>query len=434
MKQTYEKRQDEYACAGSLTHEIFDRSLGSFHYLITRMKEPILSDVDTQTGVNSDIEQSSGGNSKSIYCGLHCVCMDEKVIVISCVGSGGANNLIRSIRASSYENATIVGLDANEYLVNKSLADKNYVVPTGSEDGYIGAVNEAIQRHDADLFIPQHESEIRTASALREELACPVQLPEDDVVDLCLDKFVLNQQLDAAGYPVPTTVSLGESTIEEAFEALAPGGQPVWCRTRYGSSGIEAQPVQSPQRAAQWVEYWNDQEGVPREQFTLSEFLPGRDFHVLTFWHDGELILGKGNERNQYFFGENTGIATPLVGRQLYDEQLNEICTSIVEEIAPNATGNFGFDFREAPDGTRKLTEINIGKFSMVNYFFNMSGEFNMAEAFLDAAFGNENRIPSLEDPYSDVDTDLFLSRGIDLEPEIFNLEEIEGVEQLGGP
>jgi hypothetical protein len=358
--------------------------------------------------------------------------MDDPVIVISCVGSGGANNLIRSIRASSYENATIIGLDANKHLVNKSLAETNYVVPTGSEKGYLSAVNEAIRRHDADLFIPQHESEIRTIASRRDELASQVQLPEATVVDLCLDKFELNQHLESAGYPVPQTVSLADYTVQEAFEALEPEGQPVWCRTRYGSSGIEAQPVQSPNRARQWIEYWSTQQNIPRDQFTLSEFLPGRDFHILTFWYEGDLILGKGNERNQYFFGENTGVATPLVGRQLYDDDLNEICTAIVEDIAPNATGNFGFDFREAPDGTRKLTEINIGKFSMVNYFFNLSGEYNMAEVFLDAAFGNESSLPSLGDPYSDVDTDLFLSRGIDLEPDIFSLEEIEEVERLG--
>lgn len=357
--------------------------------------------------------------------------MDDPCIVISCVGSGGANNLIRSIRASSYEDATIVGVDANKYLVGKSLADNNYVVPAGSEEGYIAGVNEAIERHNADVFIPQHESEIRTVAAHRDKLSCKTLLPEQDIVDLCLDKFELNKHLDAAGFPVPKTVSLSEYSIKEAFEELAPGDQPVWCRTRYGSSGFEAQPVQSPDRAEQWVDYWSRQLNVSRDQFTLSEFLPGRDFHILTFWHDGELILGKGNERNQYFFGENTGVATPLVGRQLYDEQLNDVCTRIVEEIAPNATGNLGFDFREAPDGTRKLTEVNVGKFSMVNYFFNMSGEYNMAEIFLDVAFEKENKIPDIENPYSDVDTDLFLCRGIDLEPEIFSLSDIEEHEQL---
>lgn len=348
------------------------------------------------------------------------------------MGSGGANNLIRSIRASSYADTEIVGLDANKYLVNKSLANHNYVVPTGSKDSYLDAINDAIRRHDADIFIPQHESEIRTVSENRDRLACPVQLPAPNVVELCLDKFNLNRNLAEQGFPVPETVSLGEYSIEEAFKKLAHGDQPVWCRTRYGSSGFEAQPIQSPERAAQWAEYWHNQQSIPYEQFTLSEFLPGRDFHILTFWKDGELVIGKGNERNQLFFGENTGAATPLVGRQIYDEQLNNRCTRIAEEIAPNATGNLGFDFREARDGTRKLTEINVGKFSMVNYFFNMSGEYNMAELFLDAALGKKEQLPDLDNPYGDANTDLFLSRGIDLEPEIFSIEEIEGVERLG--
>lgn len=358
--------------------------------------------------------------------------MAERTIVITCVGSGGANNLIRSIRASKYGSSSeIVGLDANEYLINKSHAGVNYVVPSGSEEGYVEAVNTAVRRHDADVLIPQHESEIRTLSGRRGEIDCTILLPEDDVVKLCLDKFELNQQLSDQGFPVPETLSLREYTVEEAFDTIGSGDEPLWCRTRFGSSSFEAQPVHTIDHAEQWITHWTTHGGLSREDFTLSEFLPGKDCHILTFWNDGELVIGKGNERNQYFFGENTGVATPLVGRQLDDEHLNELCTEITEAVAPNATGNLGFDFREAADGTPKLTEINVGKFSMVNYFFNMTGDYNMAECFLDVAFGNEEALPSLEDPYSDVDTDRYLCRGIDLEPDVFTTEEIAGVEDL---
>jgi carbamoylphosphate synthase large subunit len=358
--------------------------------------------------------------------------MASHTILVTCVGSGGANNLIRSIRSSKYgEETTIIGVDANKYLVNKSLADENYVVPRGSEDEYIDALNTAIDRHGVELVIAQHESEIRTVSERRNELHAPVLLPKHETVELCLDKYELNSRLEKLGFPVPETVSLRDVSVDEAFECLAPDGHPLWCRTRYGSSSFEAQPMYSREQAKQWITYWNERGGLPSDSFTFSEFLPGRDYHILTFWNDGNLVLGKGNERNEYFFGQNTGVATPLVGRQLYYEELNETCTAITKALDENAMGNWGFDFKEDRNGTPKLTEINIGKFSMVNYFFNMAGEFNMAELYLDVAFGNKNELPDLEDPYCDVDTDLFLSRGIDLEPEIFSVDEIDGVENL---
>jgi len=354
--------------------------------------------------------------------------MEKYAVVITGVGSGGANNLIKSIRASRYNETKIIGTDANKYLVNKSEADENYIVPLGTEERYIEALNTIIERHDAKTVIAQNEAEIRTISERRDELHCSVMLPDHETVTLCLDKFRLNKRLEEIGFPVPKTLSLDEITIEEAFELIAPDGQPLWCRSRYGSSSFEAQPMYSVRQAEQWISDWTERGGFERSEFTLSEFLPGRDFHILTLWNNGELLIGKGNERNEYFFGENTGVATPLVGRQIYDEDLNRRCTEMTKALAPSATGNFGFDFRVSVDGTPKLTEINIGKFSMVNYFFNLSGEYNMAEFFLDIVFGSEDLIPDLEDPYGDVDTDLFLARGIDMEPDIFSLEEIESV------
>jgi carbamoylphosphate synthase large subunit len=358
--------------------------------------------------------------------------MQDRTVIISCAGSGGANNLIRSIRASKYgDSVTTVGVDANKYLINKALSEHKYVVPYGSDEGYLDAINEIVARHDADLFIPQHETEILEVAKRRDELDCRTLLPKAETVELCLDKYRLNQRLDELGFQVPKTVSIGEMSISEAFEELAPGEQPLWCRTRFGSSSFEAQPMYSVEQARQWVTYWTERAGFSREEFTFSEFLPGRDFHILTLWNDGELLIGKGNERNQYFFGVNTGVATPLVGRQLYDEDLQRTCEEIARSLDVEATGNFGFDFRQDPDGVPKLTEINIGKFSMVNHFFNFSGDYNMAEIFLNVCFADETGVEDLEDPFGDNDTDLFLSRGIDLEPEIFSLDEIEGVEDL---
>jgi len=348
-------------------------------------------------------------------------------IIITGVGSGGGNNLIKSIRDSSYADERIVGIDCNKYLIKKSKADKNYIVPRGDEDRYIDAINEVINKEGADTIIPQNEAEIQRISAERDSLDCGVFLPDDETVQLCLDKYELQTKLSELGFPVPETVSLAETDVYDAFEMLS-DGEPLWFRTRYGSSSLEAQPVESPEQAADWIDRCVGS-GMDEDSFTLSEFLPGKDFHILTFWNDGELVLGKGNERLSYFFGENTGAATPLVGRQIDMPELNSVCVDIAEAIDGNARGNLGFDFKLDTDGNPKLTEINVGKFSMVNNFFNLSGEYNMAELFLDACFDGDATGPA--DPFSDVDTDLFLVRGIDLESEIFSLEEIESTEEI---
>lgn len=343
-------------------------------------------------------------------------------ILVTTVGSGGANNLIRGIRASKYGDATIVGTDADEVLIRKSHADHDYVVPYGNDPEYVDAINRVIDRHDVDVFIPQHETEIRRVARERAAIDASVVLPEEEVVTLLLDKYELPRHLRDQGFPVPETVHLADTSIDAAFERL--GGGPVWCRLRYGSSGPEARPVETPTQARSWIDYCIETHGYDRDEFTLSEFLPGADYQVCTLWDGGELVLGKGMERQRYFFDlQHTGAATPLVAQLIDDPDLYAKCERILDEIAPDATGNFGFDFKETADGTPKLTEINVGKFVMAADIVYHTGEYNWAELFLDMHAGDR---PRLTDPWGDIETDKFLVRGVDLEPDVVSKHDIE--------
>lgn len=354
--------------------------------------------------------------------------MDVETILITTAGGGGANNLMRSIRASDYDDVTIVGTDADEVLLQKSKADYNYVVPYGNDPDYIQAINHIISAHDVDVFIPQHETEVWHVAKERSKINATVLLPETDSVHHLLDKYQLQKDLAEKDYPVPETVSLENSTVSEAFERLS-NGDPLWCRTRYGSSSMEARPVRSPEQAREWIEYWVENTSNSFEDFTLTEFLPGEDYQIFTLWEDGVLVIGKGCDRQRYFFGQDhTGASTPLVSQLVDKPELHQIAESVISDFAPNATGNLGVDFKVSKDGTPKITEVNVGKFVMVNNFFNLTGEYNMAELFLEIA---GEKSPRLESSWGDVDTDMFLIRGIDLEPDIVHKSEIQDTERF---
>lgn len=187
---------------------------------------------------------------------------------------------------------------------------------------------------------------------------------------------------------------------------------------------MEARPVRSATQAREWIKYWVDQTSCEFEDFTLSEFLPGEDFQMFTLWNDGELVVGKGCDRQRYFFGqEYTGASTPLVSQLVDRPDLEETAQAAIEQVAPNATGNLGVDFKVSDDGMPKITEINVGKFVMVNDFFNLTGDCNMAELFLDIAAGKDPELYG----WAEMDTDLLLVRGIDLEPDIVHRDEIAG-------
>ncbi|MCQ4334917.1 ATP-grasp domain-containing protein [Natronomonas sp. F2-12] len=351
---------------------------------------------------------------------------DIDTVLITCVGGGGANNAIRSFRRSDRYDMDIIGTDSDRVLASKSLADETFVVPKGNDGDYVDVMSRIVDDHDVDVFVPQHEVEVQRVSEERDAFDCSVLLPQGDSVKLCLDKLRLQRRLDDAGFEAPETVSLENYSVREAFDELS-DGEPLWFRSRFGSGSMEALPLDDAEQAKQWVEYCENN-GGDRSNFTLSEFLPGKDYQIFMLWDEGELVLGKACDRRRYFFGqEHTGASTPLVSRMVDDDELNETARAVIDEVAPNASGNLGVDFKVAPDGTPKVTEVNVGKFVMVNNFFNMTGEYNMAELFLDVAAG---RSPRYEDPFGDIDTEQFLVRGIDLEPDILSIDEIESIQE----
>jgi carbamoylphosphate synthase large subunit len=349
---------------------------------------------------------------------------DINTVLITCAGGGGANNVIRSLRKSKKHNVEVVGTDSDRLLASKSLADETYVVPRGDSDKYVESMSRIVDDHEVDVFIPQHEVEVRRVSKERDKFDCRVLLPQPESVELCLDKLRLQRHLDEAGFEVPDTVSLSNYSVRGAFDELS-DGDPLWFRSRFGSGSMEALPLEDADQARQWVEYC-ESNGGDRSNFTLSEFLPGKDYQVFTLWDEGELVIGKACDRRRYFFGqEHTGASTPLVSRMIDNDELNQTAREVINEVAPDATGNLGVDFKVSSDGTPKVTEVNVGKFVMVNNFFNMTGDHNMAEIFLDTASGES---PRFEEPFGDIDTDMFLIRGIDLEPDIVSKQELESI------
>ncbi len=343
-------------------------------------------------------------------------------VLITAVGGGGTNNVIRSVRESNRYEVDFVGTDSDRLLATKSLADDTYIVPRGDEDGYIESMNEIITDCNVDVFVPQHEIEVREVANAKDQFNCSVLLPDAESVELCLDKLRLQRHLQQAGFEVPETISLGDYTVQEAFDTLS-DGEPLWFRSRFGSGSMEALPLHDPDQAEQWVQYCENKGGT-RSNFTLSEFLPGKDYQIFMLWDDGELVMGKACDRRRYFFGqEHTGASTPLISRMVDDKELNETARDVIREVAPNASGNLGVDFKVSQSGTPKITEVNVGKFVMVNNFFNLTGNYNMAELFLDVASG---KTPRFEKPFHDINTDMFLIRGIDLEPDIVTKDEID--------
>jgi carbamoyl-phosphate synthase large subunit len=170
--------------------------------------------------------------------------------------------------------------------------------------------------------------------------------------------------------------------------------------------------------------------GVPVSAFTLSEYLPGRDFNAQALWREGELILVKTCERLSYFGGgrQPSGMSsTPGLARMVVEPGVVDICTRAIQAVDPRATGVFSIDLRADAAGIPHVTEINAGRFAMITSFYDFTGRHNMAATFVRLARGERVDIAQ---PYDAVE-DHYLVRDLDTLPGIFHADALfEGVEE----
>src|SRR2546421_1786309 len=226
--------------------------------------------------------------------------MATRVLVLS-AGTGATNNLVRGTRAGGAAHAH-VGCHDERFTLKKSGADRNYLVPPASDGGFLQPLLAVVAKESIDLVLPGNDDDVRALAAARAALGERLFLPADDVIATCQDKYRLSTALRARGVPAPRTAVVTDLAAIEAI--FADFGRPrLWCRIRNGSGSRGAIPVIRPAQARAWIEYWHEMRGVPVDAFTLSEYLPGRDFAAQALWRGGEVVLDKICERLAGFRG-----------------------------------------------------------------------------------------------------------------------------------
>ena len=337
-------------------------------------------------------------------------------------GSGAANNLIRSLAAGESP-PVVVGGHSDRFVLKKSPAARNYIVPEAPA-AFVEALRKIIARESIDLVIATSDADVHRLSSVRDEIPGRTFLPHHDTIDLCQDKLMLTQRLRDNDLPAPLTHHVETlDSVEAIFERLAPR-EKLWCRVRSGTGSFGAIPVTTPEQARSWISYWEDMRGVPPGSFTLSEYLPGRDFCVQSLWKDGRLILTKMAERITYIdSGSPSGVSsTPALAETAFEPHIIETCTKAVASVDSHASGVFFLDIKESADGRPCITEINAGRFAAITNIHDLTGRHNMAQTFVDLAVG-ESSDDLVE--ATDFAKEHYLVRSIDTVPVVMNGEEL---------
>jgi carbamoyl-phosphate synthase large subunit len=351
--------------------------------------------------------------------------VSARVLVLD-AGSAAGNNLIRSLKAGD-PSLVIVGCNDSRFVLKKSAADRNCLLPVSS-DAYPAALRRIVKSQRIDLLIPTNDVDVRAIAELRNKLPCRTFLPRTSVIERCQDKYVLTAFLRRRGIPAPLTYPITDSAkIEALFQRFRPRTQ-LWCRARSGTGSYGAIPVKSAEQARSWIAYWEQMRAVPPGSFTLSEYLPGRDFCVQCLWDKGTLVLAKMAERITYLYdGSPSGVSsTPALAKTAYEPRIVRVCERAIRALDAKASGVFFVDIKESDDERPCITEINAGRFATITNIHDLVGRHNMAVTFVRLALGERIRIPKA----SDFAEGYYLVRSVDTLPAVMRKHELfEGIE-----
>jgi len=348
--------------------------------------------------------------------------MSRRVLVLS-GGTGASNNLVRSLKTDD-PSLLVAAANSDRFILKKSPADRHYLTPPPEHPEFVAALRRLITAEDIHLLIPSSDADVRLASGLREEIRCRVFLPSERLIEVCQDKFELTSFLRSRGVPAPLTYPVTDlAAVDDVFRRFGPRPQ-LWCRIRTGSGSRGAIPVKTPEQARHWIAYWHEMRGVPVTAFTLSEYLPGRDFAAQSIWNDGSLVLFKMCERLDYFGGgsQPSGVSsTPALAKTVFEPSVVDVCRAAVQALDERASGVFGIDLKEDENGVPCITEINAGRFFMITSIFDLTGKYSMAGTYVRVALGNS---VDIADP-CDVAEDYYLVRDLDTLPGIYHADEL---------
>ena len=321
----------------------------------------------------------------------------------------------------------IVGCHADRFSLKQSSADRNYLIPMPTQPGFLAGLRRVVSAERIDLLFPSTDADVKMLSSFRDRIPCHLFLPRHSVIELCQDKYKLTRFLRSRGIPAPLTYPVAAlSEIGKVFRRLAPYQSLVWCRIRKGNGSAGAIPVKRAEQARSWIRYWKEMRGVPARLFTLSEYLPGRDFGCQSLWKAGELILVKTFERLSYVVAgsQASGVSSvAALTKTVFEPRVAEVCAEAVRNLDPEASGVFCVDVKEDARGVPSITEVNAGRFSLSTNVYDLVGKHNMAVTFVRLALGER---VDIRETY-DVAENHYMVRDVDTLPGIFHAEAFLG-------
>jgi len=343
--------------------------------------------------------------------------LKNKRILVHGAGGAPTTNFIRSLRMSR-EKYFIIGIDCNKYNLQRSEADKNYLIPPVNDPLYEALYIDIIKNEEIDFIHSQIDQEIPFLSENKERLGLPLYLPSHNAILIFQNKMKSYEIWKKKGIKVPLTILLhDENDLKNCFRSFGPM---LWIREIQGSAGRNSIPTENYNLAREWI---SRHEGWGR--FSASECLIPETVTWMSIWKEGELIVAQTRKR-LYWESSNrspsgvTGITG--TGITFSNELVNEVATTSIYAVEKRPNGIHSIDMTYDRRGIPNPTENNVGRFFTTHFFFAKAG-LNMP--YIYTKLGLNEDIPSIKKKINPLPDGLAWIRGMDIEPILTTVDKI---------
>ncbi len=356
-----------------------------------------------------------------------------KTLLITGIG-GLTPRSIATIIREKYPQYYVIGIDANKKSMGffmethgKKLVDEYHVCPRCKEPGYFQFIEKLVREKNIDCAFVQPEAEIVEWGDYKEKhgaFPCRVFMGCKLLSESLRDKAIMASLLEGTLF-IPKTIKVTQDDprFEEVEKEI---GFPCWIRATEGTGGLGSLRLDNMDSYKSWL-FIN--RGI--EEFTVSEFLPGRHLANQMLYYNDEYVKGAALECAEYVMANaapshvtgNTHFA-----RFLNEDRINKFCDDCIRYLCSKlhvpAHGILSFDLKEDKNGNLKVTEVNIRHMAYTGVMAHVGFDLidDTMKIMEDGNAGRVERAPFFhyEKPYiflRDVDTEPIILDGENMFP-----------------
>ncbi len=354
----------------------------------------------------------------------------SKTILVTGIGGLTPRSITKVIR-KKHPDYKIIGCDIDKKAIGffmtlrdgRDLVDEYYICPRCDNPNYFPWIEDLIRNKNIDYAFVQPEAEIVEWGRYFEgnnKYPCPVFMGSKVLSESLRDKAIMADLLKDTDF-IPKTIKVTQH--EPKFEEVENNiGFPCWIRATQGTGGLGSLKLEDINSYKSWLFINSD-----INEFTVSEFLPGRHLANQMLYYDGDYIKGAALECAEYVMANTSPskvTGNTSFGRFLNENKINQFCDSCIKylehKLGVRAHGILSFDLKEDKDGNLKVTEVNIRHMAYTGVMAEVG--FDLIEDTIRILEdGNADNI--YNDQYHHFEKPYIFLRDVDIEPIILDSE-----------